>query len=88
MITEQRTLSRRLLIALLAGGIAIASFDPSLAQPARRGSAQAQGDSGTKEQASDAKRLPADVTTDQTIELPGRTLRFTATAGTIPINNG
>ena len=88
MITEPRTFSRRLLIALLAGGIAVASFDPSLAQPARRGSAQAQGDSATKEQASDAKRLPADVTTDQSIELPGRTLRFKATAGTIPINNG
>ena len=88
MITEQRILSRRLLIALLAGGIAIASFDPALAQPARRGAAQAQTDSGTKEQASDAKRLPADVTTDQAIEFPGRTLRFKATAGTIPINNG
>jgi carboxypeptidase C (cathepsin A) len=47
-----------------------------------------QSDSGSKEQASDAKRLPADVTTDQAVELPGRTLRFKATAGTIPINNG
>ncbi|MDR3538466.1 MAG: hypothetical protein P4L71_18365 [Acetobacteraceae bacterium] len=31
----------------------------------------------------DANRLPADATTHQTIDLPGRTLRFTATAGAI-----
>jgi carboxypeptidase C (cathepsin A) len=30
-------------------------------------------------------RLPADATSDQTVELPGRALRFKATAGTIPI---
>ena len=88
MITEPSTLARRLLIALLAGGIALTAFDPSLAQPSRRPAALTQSDSGSKEQASDAKRLPADVTTDQTVELAGRTLRFKATAGTIPINNG
>ena len=88
MITQPSLLSRRLLVALLAGGIAVTSFDPSLAQPSRRPAASAQSDSASKEQASDAKRLPADVTTDQTVELAGRTLRFKATAGTIPINNG
>ena len=88
MITAPSLLARRLLIALLAGGIALAAFDPSLAQPSRRPAASAQTDSGSKEQASDAKRLPTDVTTDQTVELAGRTLRFKATAGTIPINNG
>jgi carboxypeptidase C (cathepsin A) len=30
-------------------------------------------------------RLPADATSDQSVELPGRTLTFKATAGTIPI---
>src|ERR1044072_2974934 len=87
MITHSSTFSRRLLIALLAGGIAVTAFDSSLAQPSRR-PASTQSDSGSKEQASDAKRLPADVTTDHTVELAGRTLRFKATAGTIPINNG
>jgi hypothetical protein len=33
------------------------------------------------------KRLPADVTTEHTVELPGRALRFKATAGSIPIMN-
>jgi len=35
-----------------------------------------------------ARQLPADSTTDQAVELPGRTLRFKATAGSIPLNNG
>jgi carboxypeptidase C (cathepsin A) len=33
------------------------------------------------------RKLPADSTTDHTVELPGRTLRFKATAGSIPLNN-
>ena len=32
-------------------------------------------------------RLPADVTTHQTLELPNRTLHFTATAGSIPLRD-
>jgi carboxypeptidase C (cathepsin A) len=39
-------------------------------------------------QANNAPRLPSDVTTDQVVELPGRTLRFKATAGSLPINDG
>jgi carboxypeptidase C (cathepsin A) len=35
-----------------------------------------------------APRLPGDVSTEHTIDLPGRTLRFTATAGSIPLKNG
>ncbi len=31
------------------------------------------------------RKLPADVTTDQTLELPGRSLSFKATAGSIPL---
>ena len=34
-----------------------------------------------------AQRLPADSTTDHAIELPGRPLRFKATAGSIPLND-
>lgn len=33
------------------------------------------------------KRLPADMVTKHTIELPGRTLRFTATAGSVTLSN-
>jgi carboxypeptidase C (cathepsin A) len=36
----------------------------------------------------DDKRLPADVTRQQTLELPDRTLRFTTTAGSIPLFEG
>ena len=86
MLTEPRSLlSRRLLIALLAGGLALATFDPTLAQP-RRGAAE-KSEASASEQSSEAKRLPADVTTEHAVELAGRTLRFKATAGTIPINN-
>jgi carboxypeptidase C (cathepsin A) len=72
----------RLLAALIAGTFALSFAVPSYAEPARRPAENA------KEQSTEAHRLPADVTTDQMVELPGRTLRFKATAGTIPINNG
>jgi carboxypeptidase C (cathepsin A) len=71
----------RLSAALLAGTLALTLAAPSFAESARRPSDNA------KEQSSEAGRLPADVTTDQSVELPGRTLRFKATAGSIPINN-
>jgi carboxypeptidase C (cathepsin A) len=86
MITDTRSSpSRRLLLALLAAGLAVVSLDPALAQGPRRGG-PASTDAAAKEQPSE-KRLPADVTTDHTVELPGRTLRFKATAGSLPINN-
>src|SRR6185312_9236883 len=75
MITSRRS------AALLACAVALAFAPSSLAQPAHRSE-------NVKEQSGEAKRLPADVTTDQSVELSGRTLRFKATAGTIPINNG
>ena len=71
----------RLFAALLAGALTVSLAAPSLAEPAHRPSDSA------KEQSTEARRLPADVTTDQTVELPGRTLHFKATAGSIPINN-
>ena len=71
----------RLFAALLAGTLTFALTAPSFAETARRTSDSA------KEQSSEANRLPADVTTDQTVELPDRTLRFKAIAGSIPINN-
>ena len=77
------TMRSRLLAALLAGTFILAFAAPSFTEPAARRPSE-----NAKEQSSEASRLPADVTTDQTVELPDRTLRFKATAGSIPINNG
>jgi carboxypeptidase C (cathepsin A) len=55
------------------------------AAPADSGS-----DSGTPARAArprTQRQLPADTTTDQSVEFPGRSLRFKATAGSIPLNN-
>src|SRR5947207_3431062 len=78
MITSQHGTRRRLLAALLAGSMVLAFAAPALAERSAE----------PKEQQSEAKRLPADVATDHSVELPDRTLRFKAVAGTIPINNG
>jgi len=82
-------LSRRALAALLAT-LSLACGDPSFAQQPQRGAqkGEAAKEHAAKENPGEAKRLPADVTTDQTVELAGRTLRFKAVAGSIPINNG
>jgi carboxypeptidase C (cathepsin A) len=81
-------LSRRALAALLAT-LSLAFADPAFAQQPQRGAQKGEAaKEHAKEPQSEAKRLPADVTTDQTIELAGRTLRFKAVAGSIPINNG
>jgi carboxypeptidase C (cathepsin A) len=42
----------------------------------------------TAQKPADDKRLPADVTREHTLELAGRTLRFAATAGSIPLFEG
>src|SRR3954467_14190917 len=76
------TLRSRLLATLVAGTFALTFGAASFAEPAAR------RPDGAKEQTAEAHRLPADVTTDQTVELPDRTLRFKATAVSIPINNG
>jgi len=82
------TLSRRRLAALLAT-LSLTIAVPSLAQQPQRGATRAeQNREASKDQPGEAKRLPADVTTDQSVELAGRTLRFKAVAGSIPINNG
>jgi carboxypeptidase C (cathepsin A) len=86
MITQSNTLlSRRFAVALLAGAFALTALDPSFAQSRRGGQAQSEGPA--REPSGEARRLPADVTTDHALDLGGRTLRFKATAGTIPINN-
>lgn len=83
--------------ALIISGLGIAGLEMAGAPPAwaqrssraEQPSTQQGGGSQASHAGQSAQRqLPADATTDQTIELPGRTLRFKATAGSIPLNNG
>ncbi len=80
--------------ALAVAGIGaanIASAPPAWAQRASHAesaASSAAGGSAPHSAGQPAQRqLPGDATTDQTVELPGRTLRFKATAGSIPLNN-
>jgi carboxypeptidase C (cathepsin A) len=91
MIDLHRDRSRpsRLLRAALLG-LAVASLagaPASFAQHRDRAPAASPG-APPADSAPAERKLPADVTTDQTVELPGHTLRFRATAGSIPLNNG
>ena len=49
---------------------------------------RARGDTPAAPAAAEAHRLPGDSTTKHTVTLPGRTLAFTATAGSIRLNDG
>jgi carboxypeptidase C (cathepsin A) len=61
------------------------SATPTPAPSGQKGGARARGDSSTpgSPAAAEQHRLPPDSTTKQTLALPGRTLAFTATAGSI-----
>jgi len=84
MTPAQQTsrLTRRLILAAAAIAFAAPAFAQS---PDRRPAAPAEA--RPAEKPAEGRRLPADVTTDQSVELPGRTLHFKATAGSIPIND-
>ncbi len=58
---------------------------PTPAPSGQKGGARTRGDSSTPGSPAVAEqhRLPPDSTTKQTLALPGRTLAFTATAGSI-----
>jgi carboxypeptidase C (cathepsin A) len=89
-----------LALALAGAGIAALEAPAVWAQPRPQRTEQAAsghasgatGAAGDSEAAARAapsraqRQLPADATTDQTVQLPGRTLRFKATAGSIPLN--
>ncbi len=88
----------RLVLAFLAFSVVAAARaedgpSPHQPQPATAPSGQKSGTPGghgsqaNAPAAADAHRLPADSTTKQTITLPGRTLAFTATAGSIHLFN-
>src|SRR5712672_1307457 len=80
-----------LALALGVAGFAIADVPPAWAQRPQRAEQAAPpagggGAAGQSARPAAQRQLPADSVTDQTIELPGRTLRFKATAGSIPLN--
>jgi carboxypeptidase C (cathepsin A) len=80
------SINRRLFVAAAASALALALTAQSFAQsPPRRPAPSTE--SRPAEQSGEVRRLPADATTDHAVELPGRTLRFKATAGTIPLND-
>jgi carboxypeptidase C (cathepsin A) len=72
-----------------AGARAEEAAPPSQPQPAASPSGQKSGATGSRPSTANASaaaeqhRLPPDSTTKQTLALPGRTLAFTATAGSI-----
>src|SRR6202165_5825323 len=78
-----------LVFALLAGARAEDAPQPPDQQPAATPSGQKSGAPGglanapNPPAAAEQHRLPPDSTTKQTLALPGRTLTFTATAGSI-----
>ncbi|CAA9364514.1 MAG: Carboxypeptidase C (cathepsin A), partial [uncultured Microvirga sp.] len=56
-------------------------------QPAPAEASRPTGQGGQRPPERGPERLPADSVTQHTVELPGRTLRLTATAGSIPLND-
>jgi carboxypeptidase C (cathepsin A) len=78
-----------LMFTLVAGAHAEEALHPAGPQPAATPSGQKSGAGGGHGNASNPSvaaeqhRLPPDSTTEQTLVLPGRTLAFTATAGSI-----
>jgi carboxypeptidase C (cathepsin A) len=79
-----------------AAVMACATLPSAVAQPARPGPQQAteggranapatEPGGRPRAQNDNGPRLPADALTDHTVELPGRTLHFKATAGSIPL---
>src|SRR5260370_2148352 len=82
-----------LAFAMLAGARAEDAPQPPEQQPAATPSGQKSGATGGRGStsnppaAAEQHRLPPDSTTKQTLALPGRTLAFTATAGSIRLFN-
>ncbi len=79
------------LIALLLATLSWNATAQDVLAPAAKAAATAKaGDAANRAAATPAapaRQLPADVTTQHSLELPGRTLKFKATAGSIPLLN-
>ncbi len=65
-----------------------AATAPGSAPGGQKGGGRRGGDAANASPAAEQHRLPPDSTTKQTLALPGRTLNFTATAGSIRIFDG
>jgi carboxypeptidase C (cathepsin A) len=82
-----------LAFAMVAGARAEDAQQPSDQQPAatpsgpKSGAPSGRGSASPPPAAAEQHRLPPDSTTKQTLALPGRTLTFTATAGSIHLFN-
>ncbi len=76
-------------VFVLAGALAAPPASSPLISTAVAQEAKQRPDRARDREASEseARRLPADATTEHTVELPDRTLRFKATAGSIPVRN-
>lgn len=91
---------RRTGLVLAVSALALASVARAEDQPQPRSEAaspagqkgghagNAQGAAQASPSAAEPHRLPPDSTTQQTLDLPGRTLNFTATAGSIRVFDG
>src|SRR5215210_8021320 len=64
------------------GGVAERGERPAAEE---RGRGEGQGAQRRPESRPAERKLPPDSVTQHTLELPGRTLRFTATAGSLPV---
>ncbi len=85
-------LARRsaLAMALVVAGLGVAAGPAAWAQHREHAAPAAVPAGGAAApraaNAPTERKLPADTTTDQTVELPGHTIHFRATAGSIPLN--
>ncbi|MBV9077990.1 MAG: peptidase S10, partial [Methylobacteriaceae bacterium] len=83
----------RLLLAalLLAAAPTLAPAQPTPAQPAPAANTneapRGRGGEGRAAPQLEGRRLPADVTTEHTLDLPGRSIRVIATAGALPLTD-
>jgi hypothetical protein len=97
-LRDVRFAAALLVLCLVAGARAQDADEPgepsSHAQPAatpspspagQKGGGGRGGAGGGQQPAAEQHRLPPDATTKQTLALPGRTLNFTATAGSIRV---
>src|SRR3954451_3017794 len=90
---NRRSTMNRLAALLAALALAFAVPAPIFAQQPQPEHAQSrarpdgQGERRPERSAPAGRRLPADSITQHALELPGRTLRFTATAGSLPLTD-
>ncbi len=92
--TVLKTGRRAIPAFVVAGLIAIGAGLPAMAQDAEttpaatgRNQQRGTGQDGQRPAQQAERTLPADSITQHTLELPGRSLKFTATAGSIPFRN-